>query len=395
MVGLGHMRRSLTVARTLACSSLRPAVLVIAGSSEASAFAVPEGVDCLALPGIRKDPEGRRQPRHLDIPLDDLVALRSKAIYNAAEAFEPDVLLVDHLPWGAAHELRATLERLRADGRTRVVLGLRDVLNEPEEVCREWDKADNETALRNFYDAVWVYGDPAVYDLATECRFSADIRSKIHFTGYLDQRARRASWRSEVIDPLTMLNLPSGSLVLCMVGGGDDGGNLAEAFVRTELPDAANGVILTGPLMSSEFLCRLHRLAAARPRVRVLRFDVEPTALLERADRVITMGGYNTICEILSFEKHALVVPRVKPRLEQLIRAERLREIGLIDVLHPDQLSPEALSRWLARPLAPPPRARDRMDFDGLARLPQLLGELLSCGPARHEFSGAIYHVAG
>lgn len=394
MVGLGHIRRNVIVARTLACSHLRPAVLVIAGSSEASAFTVPDGVDYLALPGIRKDQEGRRHPRHLDIPLNELVALRSDAIRSAVEAFEPDVLLVDHLPWGAAHELRATLELVRAIGHTSVVLGLRDVLNEPEAVHREWEKADNETAIREFYSAIWVYGDPAVYDLAHECGFSADIRSKMQFTGYLDQRVRLVSLRSEAINPPTMLNLPPGPLILCMVGGGDDGGNLAEAFARTELPDGTNGVILTGPFMSSAFVCRLQRLAAARPCLRVLGFDVEPTALLERADRVIAMGGYNTVCEILSFEKRALIVPRVKPRREQLIRAERLRDLGLIDVLHPDQLSPEVLRHWLVRPLAPPPRSRDRMDFEGLARLPQLLENLLSSCPPRHEFSGSVYHAA-
>jgi predicted glycosyltransferase len=366
---------------------------MIAGSSEASAFAVPQGVDYLALPGIRKDQEGRRHPRHLDIPFNDLAVLRSNAIRAAVEAFEPDVLLVDHLPWGAVHELRATLELVRAVGHTQVVLGLRDVLNEPEAVHRDWDTADNETAIREFYSAIWVYGDPAVYDLAHECGFSADIRSKMQFTGYLDQRARLVSLRSEAINPLTMLNLPPGPLILCMVGGGDDGGPLAEAFARTELPDGAHGVILTGPFMCSEFVCRLQPLAAARPRLHVLRFDVEPTALLERADRVIAMGGYNTVCEILSFEKRALIVPRVNPRREQMIRAERLRDLGLIDVLHPDELSQEALAQWLFRPLAPPPRARDLMNFEGLARLPQLLGNLLSLCPPRYEFGGSICHV--
>jgi len=227
MVGLGHIRRNLIVARTLACSPLRPAVLMVAGSSEASAFAVPEGVDYLALPGIRKDPEGRRHPRHLDIPLNDLVALRSNAIRSAVEAYEPDVLLVDHLPWGVGHELHATLDLLRAGGHTHVVLGLRDVLNEPDAVHREWAKANNDTAIRGFYNAIWVYGDPAVYDLGHECGFAADIRSKMQFTGYLDRRACLASLRPEAIDPLAMLNLPAGPLIRCVVGGGHDGGHLA------------------------------------------------------------------------------------------------------------------------------------------------------------------------
>src|SRR3712207_9415316 len=65
----------------------------------------------------------------------------------------------------------------------------------------------------------------------------------------------------------------------------------------------------------------------------VLEFVPEPALLLARADFVVAMGGYNTVCEALSFEKRALIVPRVTPRREQMVRAERLRDRGLIDVL--------------------------------------------------------------
>ena len=44
---------------------------------------------------------------------------------------------------------------------------------------------------------------------------------------------------------------------------------------------------------------------------------------MERAAGVVAMGGYNTFCEILSFDKKALIVPRTRPRLEQFIRAAR------------------------------------------------------------------------
>ncbi|MGH7675695.1 MAG: hypothetical protein ACREMV_10540, partial [Gemmatimonadales bacterium] len=85
----------------------------------------------------------------------------------------------------------------------------------------------------------------------------------------------------------------------------------------------------------------------------------------------------NTVCEILSFEKPALIVPRVRPRREQLIRAECLRALGLVDVLHPDSLTPNALSAWLALRPGPVRRARDHIHLNGLSRLPRLLEELL------------------
>ena len=45
------------------------------------------------------------------------------------------------------------------------------------------------------------------------------------------------------------------------------------------------------------------------------------------------MGGYNTFCEILSFDKRALIVPRHTPRLEQTIRAEAAQRLGLARML--------------------------------------------------------------
>jgi predicted glycosyltransferase len=178
------------------------------------------------------------------------------------------------------------------------------------------------------------------------------------------------------------LGLPPGRLVLCLVGGGSDGGRLAEAFAQAELPPETNGVILTGPQMPHEVQERLCRCAARHKRLRVVRFVNEPALLLQQADRVIAMGGYNTICEVLSFEKRALIVPRVKPR-EQLIRAERFHDLGLLDVLHPDALNPQALTDWLSRDQALVTGVRDRINFNGLARLPHLLQEVLALSSQR------------
>ena len=126
----------------------------------------------------------------------------------------------------------------------------------------------------------------------------------------------------------------------------------------------------------------------------MLEFLREPTRLLTRADRVIAMGGYNTVCEVLSLEKRALIIPRVSPDQEQWIRAVRLRELGLLDVLHPDEVTPGALTEWLARELGPPPRVRERLDFDGLTRLPRLLSELLAGSATGGRKMEEIQHVA-
>jgi len=377
-MGLGHKRRNLLIAQALAYSPAQPVTLIITGVGEASTFMKPSGVDYLALPALRKDLDGHYDSRSLHVSLQELITLRARVIRTALEAFEPDVLIVDNVPRGAVGELNPTLAYLRARGHTRCVLGLRDVLDDPTTVYHEWRRAANEDTIREYYDMVWVYGDPAVYNPVREYHFPPDVAAKVRYAGYLDQRLRLKFTETEGSDPLAALSLPPGRLVLCCVGGGQDGGRLAEAFAAAQLPPQTNGVLLTGPFMPREMQQRLRQCVAAQPRLRVLEFVREPALLLQQADRVIAMGGYNTVCEVLSFEKQALIVPRVRPRREQLIRAERLHELGLLDVLHPDQLSPSTLTEWLARDLGPLPRIHDRIDLSGLTRLPHLLGEVLA-----------------
>lgn len=382
-MGLGHMRRNLLIAQALSRAPLQATVLMIAGARRATAFALPPSVDTLCLPALHKDQDGQYASRRLNMSLQKLIALRASTIRVALEAFEPDVFIVDNVPRGAQQELDPALQYLRAHGSTYCVLGLRDVLDDPETVKREWHKAGNEAVIRDYYDAVWVYGDPAVYDTVNEYSFAPEIAAKTHYTGYFDQRTRLDLAAAQDMEAASSLELPPGRVMLCTLGGGQDGAQLAEAFAQTELPPDAVGVLLTGPSMPDAVQRRLHKRAALNPRLKVLEFFPEPTPLLRRADRVIAMGGYNTVNELLSFEKRALIVPRDRPRREQLIRAERLQKLGLIDMLHPEQATPGALSAWLARDLKPQPPVSDRIDLTGLTTLPHLLrGAFAGAAPA-------------
>ena len=153
---------------------------------------------------------------------------------------------------------------------------------------------------------------------------------------------------------------------------------LADAFSRAHFPADMTALLLTGPFMPARVRTTLLRRAAGSSQLRVVDFLHEPTLLLDRADRIVAMGGYSTTCEILSFQKHALIAPRIKPRREQFIRAQRLAELGLLETVHPDHVTPERISAWLSRDLGAPPEARARLDFEGLRRVPQLVEELLA-----------------
>ena len=383
-MGLGHMRRNLTIATALARSELHPIILMIAGAREAATFAMPPGVDCLTLPAFGKQTNGQYRARSLALPVTTLAALRANTIRATLESFQPDVLIVDKVPLGAFQELEPGLTLLRARGRTRCVLGLRDVLDDPVVAHREWRIGQSDTAICNYYDAVWVYGDPTVYDPVREYGFSHETAVKVRYTGYLDRRTKNETPEGKDSDLLAELELPPGRLVLCMVGGGQDGYRLADAFARAKLPPGTNSVIVAGPFMPPAARQDLHQIAGSQLRLRVIEFTTEPERLLRLADSVVAMGGYNTVCELLAFEKRTLIVPRVIPRREQLIRAKRLQELSLLDMLHPDDLTPEALAAWLARDKRSGAGLAHRIDFGGLTRLPRLLADLLAAPyPAR------------
>lgn len=397
--GLGHIRRNMAIAGALAADGQRD-VLLISGAREAGAFALPAGVELLTLPALRKSGAGRYRSRSLALPLAGLIRLRAQTICAALQEFAPDVLIVDKLALGIEGELEPALQSLAEVGTTRLVLGLRDVLDDPRTVRHEWSSTGSEQAIRELYDAIWVYGDRSVYDPVVEYGLDRTIAAKVRFSGYLgsdpggglDGRARAAGTAlpADGLEPAATppagglarpATSPAGELALCLVGGGQDGFELASAFARAALPAGASAIVVTGPFMPADERERLDRLAGRRGDLRVLRFVDDPGALLRAADRVVCMGGYNTVCELLHLGRPALVVPRIRPRLEQRIRAERLAARGVLDVLHPDWLTPAALGSWLSRPLAPRAHPSEIVELDGLRRLPALLADLCDYRP--------------
>jgi predicted glycosyltransferase len=315
--------------------------------------------------------------------------VRAGALRGALAAFEPDVLIVDRLPLGVHDELAASFGVLRAMG-TRLVLGLREVLDDPASVRAEWDHAGALETVRRNYHAIWVYGDPAVYDTAVAYDMPADVRAIIRYSGYLDRHARERSVTGDSASRRRELGLPDGRLALCLLGGGEDGLRVAEAFPRARRPAGTTGVVVTGPFMPSDQRARLAEAARGRDDLAVLGVVPDAELLVPLADDVVAMGGYNTTCEILASGARALIVPRTKPRREQLIRARALAARGAVDVLHPDRLSPEALSEWLAAGVAGRARpASAPIDLDGLGRLPALLDEVLALTGARSTRSAA------
>lgn len=373
-LGFGHWRRNLLLAGALRRLNPAPQVLMIAGMHEAGAFDLPEGVDVLTLPAYGKDAGGAYRARSLDLALPELAALRAAAIRAALVAYDPDLLIVDNVPRGAQGEMGDALSALRARGRAQIVLGLRDVIDTAEAVRGQWLRQRNLPALRRWFDEVWIYGDPTFYDLVSEYGLGADFASRARFMGYLDQRERG----------LTVNPLPQTSpYILCTVGGGRDGARLCEAFVRTRLPKGHRGILITGSQMSGGERDALRDQIARRDDMEMHDFVPEPLHLIAGAARVVAMGGYNTVTEVLSFGVPTLIMPRTQPRREQILRAERLAALDLIGMVTPERLSPGYLSAWLAGPPPMVGRAREILNMSGLEAVRLRTGELIHSNPRR------------
>lgn len=322
--GLGHLRRARALASSLMGADPDASGIILTGSPVAGRFTFPERVDHIRLPGVTKLYDGSYASQTLGLDIDDTTALRAAIIKSAVEAFAPDLLIVDKEPTGFRGELLPTLESVSKQSSTKVVLGLRDVLDEPQALASEWDRKGSVDATETYYDEIWVYGPKAFFDPTEALPLSDRMRARIHWTGYL-----RREITDEVETPLT-------PYVLVTPGGGGDGATLVDLVLQAyendpALPDA---LIVYGPFLSGETRDAFEeRVACLDGRVTSVGFDGQMEALFAAADGVICMGGYNTFCEVLSFDKRAVIMPRTTPRLEQWIRASRAEELGFVRML--------------------------------------------------------------
>ena len=362
--GLGHLRRNLAIAGALAEPPLSPDVLLITGTPYSRAFDLPAGADCLTLPALHKGAAGTDSGR---LSPEVLVEVRAQAIAGALQAFDPDLLIVDKLPRGAFDELQPALNRRRHSG-GRTVLGLRDVLDTPSTAIWEWQQTRATEAVAEYYDAVWVYGDPRVFDPVAEYSLPPAVAAKVHYTGYLAPAVPR---------PVG----PAAPLVLCLVGGGQDGYALARVFLEADLPPDAMGLVVTDPHMPVTQREHLERISRERGQSQVRRFVSGTLDLLAQAHAVVSMGGYTTVCEILASRVPAFIVPRVMPSQEQLIRARHLQALGAVDAAAPEHVTAPLLTEWIQRALPPTPRGRPLVATDGLAAVRQLAAALCGRSP--------------
>jgi predicted glycosyltransferase len=330
--GLGHLRRCRAIAHSLVEQNKDMSVIILTGSPIIGSFNFRARVDFIRVPGVIKLRSGDYTPLSLLIDIDETLAMRESIIKHTADIFDPDIFIVDKEPLGLRGEVRETLEMLRERG-TQLVLGLRDIMDEPASLAPEWERKNAVPALRDLYDAIWVYGLPQICDPLDGIDLPKSVQHKMTYTGYLK---RSLPHEPSPVTPLQKIEAP---YLLVTTGGGGDGEDVIDWVLRAYENDRKQpypALLVLGPFMHSDRQAEFLHRAAQLDNVEAITFDAQLETLMDRAIGVVAMGGYNTFCEILSFNKRSLIIPRTKPRMEQYLRAAKAKELGLSSMLEDD-----------------------------------------------------------
>jgi predicted glycosyltransferase len=343
----------------------------------------------LKLPSMRKVTNGQYAARRLLLPVKEVCMLRSALLRAAVEEFQPSVVLVDKHPLGIHHEFQAALNTVRKAG-GRTVLGLRDILDDPTVTMAEWAAERWEEQILVSYDLVIVYGDQAVFDPITKYAIPNEIASRCRFCGYVvnqekDDQFLEMDWAALNWAALGT-SLRTRRLVVATTGGGEDGFALLETFIRAAAEARWQGIAIAGPMVPDREWKGLSRLATEM-KVTVYPFVPGLSSLLWFVDALVCMGGYNTLLEAVSRGVPTVCVPRIQPRIEQLIRSEAFARLGLVHTLHPEQLNVDTLNQAVDNVLTWSrqeqfERAHTRLHFDGAQRA---ASHLLALAVRQHQ----------
>lgn len=366
-VGLGHLRRTLTLAEEFAQRYPGGSYLLASGSEAALSFRLPPGLEVVKLPSVGKGDSGEYNSRRLNSSLHGVVRIRRALLLELVESFRPHVLVVDNKVLGVARELEPALARMRELG-GKTVLGLRDILDSPARVAEEWGRPEIRKALVESYDSVCVYGAPELFDMRTEYPVPPELSQRVNYVGY-------------VVRPRTGLSfLPIPRLrpqLLVTTGGGEDGAERVERCLDAlELaPTPWDTTVVLGPLLDAARRRKIKRRARAMEHVTVHGFYEDMPRLFEASTAVVSMAGYNTVTELLRGRLPAVLLPRTKPREEQLLRARRVEARGCAQVL--EDPTPRALRAAMEDALS---RGKVRValpSLDGARGFSDHLAELL------------------
>lgn len=368
--GLGNIRRTLLLAENFKRHYPKSSVLIITGSPVIHAFRLPEGIDYIKLPSLDRVDAEKYQPMYLADCAVEIEKTRAAIIEKIALGFSPDLFIVDKRAAGINGELLTALKKIRRkNADCKIILGLRDILDAPEKTSRVLRENGSFDVIEKFYDEVWIYGLREIFDTAREYDFPESVCQKTFYCGYLKRPVAERKSQNEKFQ------------ILVTTGGGGDGSRMIETYLeglsknRFDFPFQSK--IVFGPQMPEAARENLLSRFGDLPETSFSSFETDLTAAYAEADLVVSMAGYNTICELFSFGKKAVLIPRSEPVREQLIRARLLEKMGIFEMVEPSELSCDTLLKKISGAFYKTENKQKFPEMDGLPRINERTRNLL------------------
>ena len=376
VLGMGHLVRSLEIVRGLAEFD----VWFINGGAAIVQSDLPSHATLVNLPPMQSDPEFK-SIESIDPTTDPerIKAQRKSLLLEAFAQIQPDILLIELFPFGRLKfdfELIPLLEAARnAVPQVRIVCSLRDILVAKRDQ-QAFDKFVIETVNR-YFDLILIHADPSFQALEETFPRASELRCPVEYTGYVVQPAEAATSHSA-----------TEKTIVVSIGGGRVGVELLECaaeasrLIQSELPHRM--LIFTGPYLPESDFLRLKSRYAGDDRIRIERYTSRFVELLRSAALSVSMAGYNTCLNIIVSGVPAIVYPFTgNNNREQTIRANKLKALGIVEIVEGDNLTPGHLAAMMKEALSQPntPRRELKLDLRGVEKTAQLLSDL--CAPWR------------
>jgi len=373
VLGIGHWVRSASIVRALASHAQ---VLLVNGGGEVAGFAFPSQVELASLPPLQTDADfsALETPSSTET-VEEIQQQRKRMLLGLFERFQPDLLVIELFPFGRkrfAFELIPLLDRARAaSSRPKIVCSLRDIL-----VAKKDQQAYEERVcqiVNSYFDLILVHGDPSFVRLQETFSRAAQLRCLVHYTGYVTQPTTHSGGQVPAMPADEAVELNPAAPILASIGSGRyrNGHRLlksvlqAAAELQGRVPNPFH--IYAGPYIPEDVFADLRQAAAGLQNVRLAKFTPSFQAFMERAALSISMGGYNTVMNVLRTGARALIFPYASnDDQEQMIRARKLEERGVIGLIHPADLESGTLSGRILEALHSQPTPI-RLRLDGAA----------------------------
>lgn len=339
--GTGHFVRIFEIARILA---EKHQVYLVDGGRAIPRLTPQFPFEKIKLPPIYRL-EGNLAPVDSNLSIQAVMETRKNILLKSLETIKPDVLLIEHFPFSKAilaPEIIPIIDRARkVNSQVKIICSLRDICpNTRYEINPEQHRSEALFYLEQYFDAILVHSDPKIVKLEDYVSWRSQIKIPIKYTGYVSQKVQT---QLQIQQELTPNKLPP---VIVSAGGNGSLSLISECIKTWQeclLKKFERQLIIFLPLfMPDKQINQIHEQITDKSIV-IKKFTPNFLEWMQIAALSICQSGYNTCTNILETKTPAILIPDLKMS-DQLPRATRLSELGLVKMIKPNELNSKILT---------------------------------------------------